>query len=398
MPKPRVAITLGDIAGIGPEVVYGAVNSLKVQRVCRPVIFGDKTAIKAMQGCGDAEMRSNGKAGKNSSFASSPPRLLASFVITSDVGKVALGKPSKKSGIAAYNAVKAATQFCLDGKADALVTAPVSKESLKLAGVKYPGHTELLAALTKSKKFAMMMACGGINAVMVTRHIPLSKVSANIKTKDIVETVKLAVSFLKQQCGEWRVESEDNCDAEMQGCRDAGKQLLPSLRGSTRLRHSSVNSAAEAIQGSCRIFTPHSSLPTLPLKVVLCSLNPHAGDNGILGCEEKEIIFPAAKKLKSLGINAAVMPADSAWLKTKNGEFDLICGMYHDQIMIPLKCIDAQKIVNVTAGLPFVRTSPGHGTAFDIAGKGLAPRGLADPAAMTEAILFAAKTANSRSE
>jgi 4-hydroxythreonine-4-phosphate dehydrogenase len=124
----------------------------------------------------------------------------------------------------------------------------------------------------------------------------------------------------------------------------------------------------------------------LPLKIALCSLNPHAGDNGILGSEEKEIIFPAYKALKKAKINISIpLPADSAWLKTKSGEFDLICCMYHDQLMIPLKCIDAKKIVNVTAGLPFVRTSPGHGTAFDIAGKNTA-----DESAMIESILYAA--------
>ncbi|MCL2143953.1 MAG: 4-hydroxythreonine-4-phosphate dehydrogenase PdxA [Endomicrobia bacterium] len=316
MSKPRIAVTLGDPAGIGPEIVYRAVNSLKVQRVCSPVVFGDETAI-------------NNKDKKN-----------YECIKTSNVGKVVIGKPSKRAGIAAYNAVKAAVRFCLDGKAKALVTAPVSKESLKLAGVNYPGHTELLQALTKSKKAAMIMVCGDIFGVMVTRHIPLAEVSSNIKIKNIVESVMLAVNFIRQ--------SNKNCESTA--------------------KTKAVNSLA--------------------LKVALCALNPHAGDNGILGKEEKKIILPAYEILKKSGIDISKpMPADSAWLKTKNGEYDLICGMYHDQIMIPLKCINAKKIVNVTAGLPFVRTSPGHGTAFDIAGKGKA---CAD--AMTEAILYAAKS------
>ena len=318
MSKPRIAVTMGDPAGIGPEIVCRAVNSLKVQRVCSPVVFGDKTAINNLQ-------ITNNNYGKG--------KKKYEFIPTSNIGKVTLGKPSKKSGIAAYSAIKAAARFCLDGKADALVTAPVSKESLKLAGIKYSGHTEILQALTKSKKVAMMMVCGNICSVMVTRHIPLSEVSKKLKTKDIAETVKLAVNFFKM-----------------------------------------FNSAL------------NSSLSALPLKVALCALNPHAGDNGILGKEDKKIIFPAYEILKKSGFNISKpIPADSAWLKIKNGEFDLICGMYHDQIMIPLKCIDAKKIVNVTAGLPFVRTSPGHGTAFDIAGKGKA-----DVHAMIESILYAA--------
>ncbi|MCL2485294.1 MAG: 4-hydroxythreonine-4-phosphate dehydrogenase PdxA [Endomicrobia bacterium] len=343
--KPRIAITLGDLAGIGSEIVFRAVNSLEVQRVCSPVIFGDKTAINNLQITNNKEMTS--LRGEAKSRRGNPgPTSHYDFITTSDIGKIALGKPSKKSGIAAYNAIKTASQFCLDGKADALVTAPVSKESLKLAGVKHPGHTELLAALTKSRNIAMIMACGKILSVMVTRHIPLNQVSKKLKSKDIIETVKLTVKFLSK-IEELRVKSKDTA----------------------------MN------------ITLRSPLSTLSLKVALCSLNPHAGDNGILGDEEQKIIYPAYKALKKMKINVSVpMPADSAWLKTKNGEYDLICGMYHDQIMVPLKCIDAKKIVNVTAGLPFVRTSPGHGTAFDIAGKGKA-----DPSAMIEAILFAAK-------
>jgi 4-hydroxythreonine-4-phosphate dehydrogenase len=117
-------------------------------------------------------------------------------------------------------------------------------------------------------------------------------------------------------------------------------------------------------------------------------LNPHAGDNSILGFEEKKFILPAYKILKKSGIDIAKpLPADSAWLKTKNGQYDLICAMYHDQVMIALKCINAARIVNVTVGLPFVRTSPGHGTAFDIAGKNEA-----DASAMIEAILYTARS------
>ncbi|AKL98586.1 PdxA family dehydrogenase [Endomicrobium proavitum] len=297
MSKPRLAITLGDPAGIGFEITLRAVNSLEVQRVCSPIIFGDA--------------RFAGFFKKHN------------FIAASKIGKIKTGVASKKAGLAALGAIEKAVEYCLKGETLALVTAPVSKESLKLAGVKYPGHTELLAALTKSPEIAMMMVCGKILSVMVTRHIPLSEVSKKLKTKDIVETVTLAAGFDKA------------------------------------------------------------------LKIAVCALNPHAGDNGILGGEEKKIIAPACKILAAKGFNVSrPLPADSAWLKTKNGEFDLLCGMYHDQVMIPLKCIDAKKIVNVTAGLPFVRTSPGHGAAYDIAGKNIA-----DESAMIAAIVFAAKNA-----
>jgi 4-hydroxythreonine-4-phosphate dehydrogenase len=300
MSKPPVAITLGDPAGISYEIVCRAVNSLVVKRVCSPVVFGDKQVLAKY-------------------FIGKIP---FDFVECSNIGhSVKTGIPSKKAGMIALSAIEKAVSYCMAGKANALVTAPISKESLKLAGVKYPGHTELLATLTKSKKVAMLMACGNIHGVMVTRHIPISEIHKTIKTKNIIDTVKLSIDFIAKK----------------------------------------------------------------NIKVALCALNPHAGDNSIFGSEEQKIIMPAYKVLLKQGINITKpLPADSAWLKTKNGSFDLVCAMYHDQLMIPLKCIDEKKIVNVTAGLPFVRTSPGHGTAFDIAGENKA-----DISPMIESILYA---------
>jgi 4-hydroxythreonine-4-phosphate dehydrogenase len=309
MTKPRIAITLGDPAGIGSEIVFRAVDSLTVKRVCSPVVFGDKQSLKQIL---------------PKSFKGNLP---FEFVECSNIGDfIKLGVPSKISGIIAVSAIEKAVKYCLSKNTLALVTAPVSKESFKMANVKYPGHTELLATLTKNENIAMLMSCGKIHSVMITRHIPISQISKELKTKDIVDTVKLSVNFI----------------------RKFGKKNIT---------------------------------------VALCGLNPHAGDNSILGKEEHKIILPAYKILKKDGIDITEpLPADSAWLKTKNGKFDLICAMYHDQTMIALKCINPSKIVNVTAGLPFVRTSPGHGTAFDIAGKNKA-----DANAMVEAILYAAR-------
>jgi 4-hydroxythreonine-4-phosphate dehydrogenase len=325
MSMPRIAVTLGDVAGIGPEIVFKAANSLSVQRVCRPVIFGDR--------------RQNPFLLLNRAFARGNAPF--DFIETSNLGKIGIGKPSRKSGIAARKAIEAAVNFCLKDKA-ALVTAPVSKESFKYAGVKFSGHTEMLAALTKSTEAAMLMVCGKICSVMVTRHIPLSKVSKALTVEKIVNAVNIAADFLS------------NIAFSACVCAKQVKVSRPVYQTS--------------------------------LNIALCALNPHAGDNGILGKEEKDIIFPAYKILKKTLNISKPLPADAAWLKTKNGEYDLICCMYHDQTMLPLKCIDAQKIVNVTAGLPFVRTSPGHGTAFDIAGKNKA-----DANAMIEAIVYAAK-------
>ncbi|MDR2395032.1 MAG: 4-hydroxythreonine-4-phosphate dehydrogenase PdxA [Endomicrobium sp.] len=307
MPKPRIAVTLGDPGGISYEIVCKAVDSLKVQRVCSPVIFGDKQIFNCL-------LKKYCRNKKNFEFTA-----------TSNLGNVKCSIPTKKSGLIAVSAIKEAVKYCLNNKIKALVTAPVSKESLKFAGITYPGHTELLANLTNSKKIAMLMACNNILGVTVTRHIPISYVSKNLKTKNIVQTILLSIDFIKK--------NKRN------------------------------------------------------IKIALCGLNPHAGDNSILGNEEKKIIIPAYKKLVQLGVDITPpIPADSAWLKAKQGQFDLICTMYHDQLMIPLKCIDASKIVNITAGLPFIRTSPGHGTAFDIAGKNVA-----NPSAMIESMIYAAK-------
>ena len=228
MVKPKVAITIGDPAGIGPEIVYRATNSLKVQRVCSPVVVGDKNVISKYFNIY-----------KNSNNIE--------FVFSSDYNKnIKIGKPSKISSI-----------------------------------------------LTK---------------------------------KDIVSTTKLSADFIKQ------------------------------------------------------------ILKKNP-KIMMCALNPHAGDNGILGNDEKETIIPAIKHLKKENYNiVGLYPVDVAWQKFLQNKYDLIVAMYHDQIMLPLKILNPKKIVNVTVGLPFIRTSPGHGTAFDIAGKNIA-----DFSSMEEAIIYASK-------
>ncbi len=305
MTKPKVAITIGDPAGIGPEITYRAINSLKVQRVCSPVVFGDKKIL-------DSYFKKN--------------KAKAEFIYSSDFNaEIKNGAPSKISGLIACKAIEAAVKYCMQGPARSMVTAPVSKESFKLAGLKVPGHTEYLAQLTNSKNYCMMMMCSKINSVMVTRHLAVNKISCSLTAKEIISTVKTASAFISR-------------------------------------------------------FKKNP-------KTVICALNPHAGDNGILGLEEKEIIAPAVKSLKKAGFNVTgPLPADSAWMKTINGDFDLITAMYHDQIMIPLKVIAPEKIINVTAGLPFLRTSPGHGTAFDIAGTNTA-----DESAMIESVIFAAE-------
>ena len=308
MSKPKVAITIGDPAGIGPEIVYRATNSLRVQSVCSPVVVGDKNVISKYF---DIYKKSN----------------KIEFVFSSNYNKkIQIGKSSKISGLIACDAIRQAAKMCMSKHTKSMVTAPVSKESFKLAGLNYSGHTEFLGKLTKTKNYCMMMICDNINSVMVTRHLPISKISSVLTKRDIVSTTKLSANFIK------KILKKDP-------------------------------------------------------KIIMCALNPHAGDNGILGNDEKKTIIPAIKKLKEKNYNIiGLYPIDVAWQKFLQNKYDLIVAMYHDQIMLPLKILNPKKIVNVTVGLPFIRTSPGHGTAFDIAGKNIA-----DFSSMEEAIIYASK-------
>ena len=306
MAVPRLAVTLGDPSGIGPEIVAKALLRSAIYRRCRPVVIGDKRLLSILPGAIKSRFD----------------------VIDIPVSgrQVSPGKISRASGMAAYVWLMKAVELARCGRVRGIVTAPISKEALALAGIGLPGHTELLAGATGTKNFAMMMAAGRLRAVMVTRHRPLMSVGAALSVDEIVRAGRLCASFLT---------------------------------------------------GSLSVKVP---------RIGLCALNPHAGEGGMIGKEECLIIAPAMRALRRKGVHVSgVLPADSAWRKMNEGSLDALITMYHDQAMIPLKCLAPEKIVNITLGLPFVRTSPGHGTAPDIAGKNIA-----DPSPMIEAIKTAA--------
>lgn len=212
-------------------------------------------------------------------------------------------------------------------RARALVTAPVNKESITKGGVAFSGHTEYLAGLTKVKRVAMMFTGGRLKVTVVTRHIPLKDVSSHLTKKKIVDTTMLTY---------------------------------------------------RSLQKNFKIRSP---------RVGICALNPHAGEGGLIGREEKNIIAPAVQTLKrKFPRISGPLPADSAFNLLYNGKVDSLIALYHDQAMIPVKMLGRESCVNVTLGLPFVRTSPVHGTAYDIAG-----RGIADPSSMIESIKFACR-------
>ena len=237
-----------------------------------------------------------------------------------------MGQSSRKAGQSAIEALRRGLLLVETGQAEALVTAPVSKESFQLADYGFPGHTEWLAQKCQAPDAAMLMVSGPLRAILMTRHIPLSRVPHDLSSRLIKRSAELGYAFVKTQLS---------------------------------------------------IGRP---------RLVACGVNPHAGDHGIIGREEKRLYAPALKLLYRKGIRVTgPLAADSVFPRMARGEFDLALAAYHDQGMIPLKLYDPDRIVNVTLGLPFIRTSPGHGTAYDIAGKGKAR-----PGPMIEAILLAA--------
>jgi 4-hydroxythreonine-4-phosphate dehydrogenase len=277
---PRIGITLGDVAGIGPEIVAKALASGKLDKRFDYEVIGD---------------------------------------------------PRTKRRADAVDLVVQAARRCLSGELAALVTAPISKQLVCDAGYHFEGHTELLAHIARTKRFAMMLVGGPLRVSLVTIHVPLAKVPRLLSTKRIVEVIGLSHDV----------------------CKRFG------------------------------IRRP---------KIGVAGLNPHAGEGGLLGHEEQRIIAPAIQSAKRKGIGVTgPWPADTLFHKAYHGEFDAVVAMYHDQGLAPLKMIAFDSGVNLTLGLPFIRTSPDHGTAFDIAGKGIA-----NPASMIAAINLAAKLARAR--
>jgi 4-hydroxythreonine-4-phosphate dehydrogenase len=234
------------------------------------------------------------------------------FVDVDEVPKWNPGKIRKSAARLAEAAIRTAVRGCLTGEYDAMVTAPISKEGFHKAGIKIPGHTEYLAKLTGTKNVGMMLIGGGLRVMLVTRHLPLIKVAGSITKKAVRNHIELTGEALK-------------------------------LFG---IRHG---------------------------KIGVCGLNPHAGDGGVLGHEEIEIINPAIRAARGKGFHVSdAVPADTIFYEAVRGDYDAVVAMYHDQGLAPLKMIGFDEGVNVTLGLPIIRTSPDHGTAFGIAGLGKA--------------------------
>lgn len=339
MTLPRIAITLGDPAGVGPETIVRAWSDPAVHGCCRPLVVGHPEILRRAVNLLGYEARveeidtpAQARGGRD---------LISCMTATGDEAlDVSPGVLDARGGQAAYDSLVAAARLALAGEVDALVTAPLNKAALWQAGHEYPGHTELLAELCGVDDFAMMLYLGpgadvrgpaGLAVVHVTLHVGLADAVAQLSEAAILSKTRLV------------------CDA-MRGLKGARP------------------------------------------RIGICALNPHAGEAGLFGREESELIRPAVERAAAAGIDATgPLPADTLLARARNGEFDAVVAMYHDQGHIAIKLLAMHRAVNVTLGLPIVRTSVAHGTAFD-----LAWQGRAESAGMVEAVRVAARLSRQR--
>ncbi len=314
-------MTIGEPGGIGPEVAVKAACNPEVTQSCAPVLIGGRAPVEkalVMLKRPDVRLRLI-----TAPEESRPEAGILEMIETGPSGPRAFkaGAPTAAGGAASYEYIKKAAGLALEGRVAAICTAPISKEALGMAGVKYPGHTEMLASLTGTSDFAMMLIGGPLRVLLVTTHAAIKDVPGLISKVAVARKISLAAKA-----------------ARMLG-----------------------------------IGRP---------RIAVCGLNPHAGEAGLFGSEEIRKIAPAVREARAKGIRVqGPVAADALFRKAYAGEVDIVVAMYHDQGLIPLKMVAFEKGVNVTVGLPIIRTSPDHGTAYDIAWKGKA-----DPSSMIEAI------------
>jgi 4-hydroxythreonine-4-phosphate dehydrogenase len=336
--RPLLAITMGDPAGVGPEVIVGAWSDPRIHEQTRPIVLGHpeilRRAVRLLQSKLEVVEVAESSLGN---ISTGPNVIQCVKACDDDVLDVPKREVSAKAGDAAYRAVRLAADWALTKKIAGIVTAPLSKSALQAAGHKYPGHTEMLAEICGVAEFAMMLylppgehvhSPSGLGVAHVTLHQSMRSIFADLSEQAILSKCRLADSVMR-------------------------------CLGVTRPR------------------------------IAVCALNPHAGEEGLFGDEERSTIAPAVAAARSAGIDArGPFPTDTLMMRARDGEFDAVVAMYHDQGHIALKLLGMHAAVNITLGLPIVRTSVAHGTAFDRAWQGTARS-----EGMVAAILTAAKLA-----
>lgn len=322
MEKARVAITMGDPAGVGAEIVVKALSCVDVYRKCIPMVIGDKCALEdALRFCNlPIRLREIRNASEAEGLFGQIEYINLNLL---SAGQWEYKKNSALCGRASFEYVKAAINMAMGKEVDAIVTAPINKKSLRMAGLEYDGHTEILAEFTHTKNFAMLLASKHMHVIHVSTHCSLSEACRRVKKDRVYEVIKLAD------------------------------------RGMRELGYSNP-------------------------RIVVAGLNPHASEDGLFGQEEEMEIIPAIMQAKSEGYNVeGPLPPDTVFVKCQSGQYDIVVAMYHDQGHIPLKLsgfeydwvqnkYNAVSGINCTIGLPIIRTSVDHGTAFGKAGEGRA--------------------------
>lgn len=333
---PIIGITMGDPAGIGPEIIAKALTDRAVYDVCRPVVLGDPGVLsRAMAGSGfkaapglsvnrvDAPVNARGEPGR------------VDLMAVSELGKgsVRPGRPTKAGGKAMVAYIVRGVDMCLKGEIAAMVTCPIHKALMHQAGHHFEGHTQLLAHLTQTTDYVMMLAGQRLRVALVTIHCALRDVARILDKAMVHKTILLTHRALREDFG-----------------------------------------------------------LTAP-RMAVAALNPHGGEAGLFGTEEETIIAPAVRAARNEGVDATgPFPADTLFYRASSGLYDAVIAMYHDQGLIPLKLLHFSDAVNITLGLPIIRTSVDHGTAYEIAGSGTA-----DPSSLKAAIKMASELAENRS-
>ncbi|MFZ2087065.1 MAG: 4-hydroxythreonine-4-phosphate dehydrogenase PdxA [Desulfobaccales bacterium] len=330
-PRPLLALTMGDPAGVGPEIMVMALADPAVYQTCRPLVLGDLPSME--RACRELtpELTLNlvQDPSQGRYQAGVIDLLVLSHLSAADLNH---SHPSAAGGRAMVSYILAAIEMAQNNEVAGMVTGPISKAALNLAGYRYPGHTELLADKTGAAEVAMMLAGGKFRVVLATIHVALSDVPDLLKIEGLLRLFSLTCRALKNDFG------------------------IPEPR------------------------------------LGVAALNPHASEGGLFGDEEMEIIIPAVLEARGRGLPVSgPFPADTLFWRHAQGEFDAICAMYHDQGLIPLKLLHFMDAVNVTLGLPIIRTSVDHGTAYDLAGTGQA-----HPGSLKAAITMAVEMAERR--
>jgi 4-hydroxythreonine-4-phosphate dehydrogenase len=318
MTEPIVALTIGDPAGIGPEIVLKMLRKRSLVRTVRLVIVGDPFVLESAS----QTSLHNPDLPTISSFEELPGKTV--FPILFNCGhprfRIRMGHVDARCGRLSLDYLRTAVKLAMRGMAAGIVTAPINKQAWALAGSKFHGHTEMLAHLSRSKRFAMAFYAKNFLTVLLSTHISLKDAVAELSSDSLRRAIHLAANFLQET-----------------GIRRA--------------------------------------------RIAVAGVNPHAGEDGLLGDEERNIFYPEIRRWRRKNVRVSgPFPADSVYLRAARGEFDAVIAPYHDQAMLAVKALSFGHATNITLGLPFVRTSLDHGTAFDIAG-----RGVADETALVEA-------------